>query len=181
MLNVRCRTSCVYDIVRTYDIVGGKNPDGNRTAELIDREDAQHGSRQASSVRSSRPAALQSKMDRVALHRDLIVGMELQKKDPGVSDYQKGQVLYKQPAETPDERRFRIFGTHEYIGSGPYGKDGSWIQWARGKPFKAPTHAEVRTFLKDRDRRIAALKSRRGLSRSSVRNIVQAVAVERTL
>ncbi len=24
--------------------------------------------------------------------------------------------------ETPDERRFRIFGTHEFIGSGPYGR-----------------------------------------------------------
>ncbi len=43
--------------------------------------------------------------------------------------------------ETPDERRFRIFGTHEFIGSEPCGKDGLWIQW--GKPFKAPTHAEV--------------------------------------
>ncbi len=27
VLHVRCRTSCTYDIVRTYDIVGGKNPD----------------------------------------------------------------------------------------------------------------------------------------------------------
>ena len=26
-LHVRCRTSCTYDIVYTYDIVGGKNPD----------------------------------------------------------------------------------------------------------------------------------------------------------
>ncbi len=25
--HVRCRTSCTYDIIRTYDIVGGKNPD----------------------------------------------------------------------------------------------------------------------------------------------------------
>jgi hypothetical protein len=92
---------------------------------------------------SDQVGQLQSKIDWAALHRDLIVGMELQKKDPQVSGYQKGRVLYKQPAETPDERRFRIFGTHEYVGSGPYGKDGSWIQWARGKPFKAPTHTEV--------------------------------------
>ena len=98
---------------------------------------------------SDQVGQLQSKLDRAALHRDLIVGMELR-----VSGYQNGQVLYKQPAETPDERRLRIFGMHEFIGSGPYGKDGSWIQW--GKPFKAPTHAEVRAFLKDRDRRIAA-------------------------
>ncbi len=28
VLDVRCRTSCTYDIVRTYNIVGGKNPDG---------------------------------------------------------------------------------------------------------------------------------------------------------
>ncbi len=48
--------------------------------------------------------------------------------------------------ETPDERRFRILGTHEFIGSRPYGKDGSWIQW--GKPFKATTHPEVQAFLK---------------------------------
>ena len=99
-----------------------------------------------------------SKLDRAALHRDLIVGSELQKMNTRVAGYQNGQVLYKQPPETPDERRFRIFGTHEYIGCGPYGKDGSWIQW--GKPFKAPTHAEVQAFLKARDRRIAASKSR---------------------
>ncbi len=46
---------------------------------------------------------MQSKIDRAALHRDLIVGMELKKKDPQVSGYQRGQVLYKQPAEAPDE------------------------------------------------------------------------------
>ncbi len=60
--------------------------------------------------------------------------------------------------ETPDERRFRSFGTHEFVGNGPYGKDGSWIQW--GKPFKATTHAEVQAFLKARERRIAASRSR---------------------
>ena len=58
---------------------------------------------------SDQVGQLQSKIDRAALHRDLIVGMELQKKDPRVSGYQKRQVLYKQPAEAPDERRFRIF------------------------------------------------------------------------
>ena len=107
---------------------------------------------------SDQVGQMQSKLERAALHRDLIVGMELQKMNPRVDGYQNGQVLYKQPPETPDERRFRIFGTHEYIGCGPYGKDGSWIQW--GKPFKAPTHAEVQAFLKARDRRIAASKSR---------------------
>ena len=91
------------------------------------------------------------------MHRDLIVGMELQKLDPRVSGYHNGKVLYKKPAETIDEVRFRIFGTHEFIGGGPY--NGSWVQW--GKPFKHPTHAEVRAFLKDRDRRITALNSRR--------------------
>jgi hypothetical protein len=55
---------------------------------------------------SDQVGQMQSKLDRAALHRDLIVGMELQKKDPRVSDYQNGQVLYKQPPETPDERRF---------------------------------------------------------------------------
>ncbi len=58
---------------------------------------------------SDQVGQLQSKIDRAALHRDHIVGMELQKKDSQVSGYQKGQVLYKQPAEAPDERRFRIF------------------------------------------------------------------------
>ena len=47
---------------------------------------------------SDQVGQLQSKLDRAALHRDLIVGMELQKKDPRVSGYQNGQVLYKQPA-----------------------------------------------------------------------------------
>ncbi len=32
------------------------------------------------------------------------------------------------------------------------------VQW--GKPFKAPAHAEVKAFSKDRDRQIAASKSR---------------------
>jgi len=113
---------------------------------------------------SDQVGQIQSKLDRAALHRDLIVGMELQKMNPRVDGYQNGQVLYKQPPETPDERRFRIFGTHEYIGCGPYGKDGSWIQW--GKPFKAPTHAEVQAFLKARDRRIAASKMRIAASKS---------------
>jgi hypothetical protein len=48
---------------------------GYRTAELLDREDAQHESRQTLSVRSSRPgpaALLQSKLDRTAFQRDLI-------------------------------------------------------------------------------------------------------------
>ena len=110
---------------------------------------------------SDQVGQLQSKLDRAALHRDLIVGVELQKQNPRVSGYQNGQVAYKPPAETPDEIRFRLFGVpaDEYIGSGPYGKDHLWIQW--GKPFKAPNHAEVRAFLKDRDRRIAALNSRR--------------------
>jgi hypothetical protein len=102
---------------------------------------------------------MQSKLDTAALHWDLIIGMELQKKDPRVSGYHNCQVLYKQPLETPDERRFRIFGTHEYIRSGPYGKDGSWIQW--GKPFNPPTHAEVQDFLKALDLQIAASKSLR--------------------
>jgi hypothetical protein len=67
--------------------------------------------------------------------------------------------------EKPDERRLRIFGKHEFSGSGPsgpYGKDGSWIKW--GKHVKAPTHAEVQAFLKARDWRIAASKSRCGWS-----------------
>ncbi len=57
--------------------------------------------------------------------------------------------------KTPYERRFRIFGTHDFIGSGPYG-DGSWIQWGKPRAFKTPTHAEVQAFLKARDQRIAA-------------------------
>ncbi len=48
---------------------------------------------------------LQSKFDKAAFHR----GMELQEKNPRVSGYQNGQVLHKQPPETPDERLFRIF------------------------------------------------------------------------
>jgi hypothetical protein len=103
---------------------------------------------------SDQVGQLQSKLDRAALHRDLIVGMELQKKDSRVCGYQNVQVVYKQPPDTPDERRFRIFGSHMYIRSGPYGK---WIQW--GRPFKAPTHAGVQAFLKALDRRIAASKN----------------------
>ena len=59
---------------------------------------------------SDQVGQLQSKLDRAALHRDLIVGVELQKQNPRVSGYQNGQVAYKPPAETPDEIRFRLFG-----------------------------------------------------------------------
>ena len=55
---------------------------------------------------SDQVGQLQSKLDRAALHRDLIVSMELQKLDPRASGYQNGKVLDKQPAETPDDRRF---------------------------------------------------------------------------
>ena len=84
-------------------------------AELLD---AKMHSMEADKHRlSDQVGQLQSKLDRAALHRDLIVGMELQKLDPRVSGYQNGKVLYKQLAETLDEVRFRIFGTHEYTGS----------------------------------------------------------------
>ena len=145
-----------------------KNRDRRRRTEWVLRRETERRNSSTAKMHSmeadnhrlsDQVGQLQSKLDRAALHRDLIVGMELQKKDPQVSGYQNGQVLYKQPPVTPDERRFRIFGTHEYIGCGPYGKDGSWIQW--GKPFKAPTHAEVQAFLKARDQRIAASKNRR--------------------
>ncbi len=63
---------------------------------------------------SDQVGQVQSKIDRAALHRHLIVGMELQKKDPRVSCYQKGQILYKQPAKAPDERRFWIFRKRRY-------------------------------------------------------------------
>jgi hypothetical protein len=39
---------------------------------------------------------MQSKLDRADLHRDLIVGMELQKMNPQVDGYRNSQVLYKQ-------------------------------------------------------------------------------------
>jgi hypothetical protein len=55
---------------------------------------------------SDQVCQLQSKLEKAAFHRDLIVRMELQKKDPQVSGYQDGQVVYRQPPETPDERRF---------------------------------------------------------------------------
>ena len=156
--------------MQLFPVCRTKKRDRRRMAEWVRRRET---ARQISSTAkilsmeadkhrlSDQVGQLQSKLDRAALHRDLIVGMELQKQNPRVSGYQNGQVLYKQPAETPDERRFRLFATpaDEYIGSGQYGKDCSWIQW--GKPLKAPTHADVRTFLKDRDRRIAALNSRR--------------------
>ncbi len=83
----------------------------------------------------------------MAFHRDLIVGMELQKRTSSV---------YKQPPETPDERRFQIFGAHEFIRSGPYGKDriGRLVD-SVGQALKAPTHAEIQAFVKARDRQIA--------------------------
>jgi hypothetical protein len=46
---------------------------------------------------SDQVGQMQSKLDRAALHRDLIVRKELQKMNPRVDGYQNGQVLYKQP------------------------------------------------------------------------------------
>ncbi len=89
--------------------------------ERLNSSTAMMHSMEADKLRlSDQVGQLQSKLDRAAFHRDLIVGMKLQKKDLRVSGYQNGQVVYKQPLETPNERRFRSFGTHEFIGSGPY-------------------------------------------------------------
>ncbi len=66
---------------------------GYKTAELLDREDSQHGSGLSDQV-----GQLQSKLDRAAFQRNLIVGMEPQKKDPQVRGYQNGPVVYKQPS-----------------------------------------------------------------------------------
>ena len=72
-----------------------------RETERRNSETAKMHSMEADKHRlSDQVDQLQSKLDRAALHRDLIVGMELQKKDPRVSGYQNGKVLYKQPAET---------------------------------------------------------------------------------
>ena len=84
-----------------------------------------------------------SELARTKLHRDLVIGAQLQKQNGLISGYQNGQVLYKQRPETPDQARFRVFGTLD-IGSGPF--NGSWIQW--GKPFKPPTPKEVRAHHK---------------------------------
>ena len=48
---------------------------------------------------SDQVGQLQSKLDRAALHRDLIVGMEFQKKDPRVSGYQNARTAG--PARRP--------------------------------------------------------------------------------
>ena len=85
-----------------------------------------------------------SELARTKQHRDLVIGAQLQKHNHLISGYQNGQVLYKQLPETPDQARLRVFGTSDYIGSGPF--NGSWIQW--GKPFKPPTREEVRAHLK---------------------------------
>ena len=86
-----------------------------------DDDDDLNGDRDDKHRLSDQIGQVQSKIDRAALHtgRDLIVGMELQKKDPRVSGYQKGQVLYKQPAVAPEERRFRIFRKQILQISGP--------------------------------------------------------------
>ena len=85
-----------------------------------------------------------SELARTKQHRDLVIGAQLQKQNGLISGYQNGQVLYKQLPETPDQARLRVFGTSDYIGSGPF--NGSWIQW--GKPFKPPTPKEVRAHHK---------------------------------
>lgn len=86
-----------------------------------------------------------SELARTKQHRDLVIGAQLQKQNGLISGYQNGQVLYKQLPETPDQARLRVFGTSDYIGSGPF--NGSWIQWGK-KPFRPPTHKEVRAHLK---------------------------------
>jgi hypothetical protein len=101
-----------------FPVCRTKNRDRRRRTEWVLRRETERRNSSTAKMHSmeadnhrlsDQVGQLQSKLDRAALHRDLIVGMELQKKDPRVSGYQKGQVLYKQPAEAPDERRFRIF------------------------------------------------------------------------
>ena len=87
-------------------MIGGAGRNGSfvrREAERRNSSTAKMHSMEADTYRlSDQVRQLQSKLDRAALRRDLIVVMELQKKNPRVSGYQNGQVLYKQPAETPD-------------------------------------------------------------------------------
>ena len=65
-----------------------------RETERRNSETAKMHSMEADKHRlSDQVGQLQSKLDRAALHRDLIVGMELQKLDPRVSGYQNGKVL----------------------------------------------------------------------------------------
>ena len=108
--------------------------------------------RKANHILADRADQAQSQLARAILHRDLIVGAQLQKKDPRVAGFQNGEVLYKQRPETADEMHFRLFGTHEHVGPGPY--NGSWIKW--GQPFRYPDHAEVHAQLQ----REKAYKSR---------------------
>ena len=106
-------------------------------------------------VLSDQADQARSELARAKRHMDLHIGAELQKMNSQVAGFQNGQVLYKsQRAETAKERHFRIFGTHDDVGPGPY--NGSWIEW--GKPFRYPTHAEVRAYRLLRDQRDKAAR-----------------------
>jgi hypothetical protein len=79
-----------------------KNRDRRRRTEWVLRRETERRNSSTAKMHSmeadnhrlsDQVGRLQSKLDRAALHRDLIFGMELQKKDPRVSGYQNGQVL----------------------------------------------------------------------------------------
>jgi hypothetical protein len=104
---------------------------------------------------SDQVGQLQSNLDGAAFHRDLIVGMELQKKDPRVSGCQNDQVVYKQALKS--RRRHPTKDAFEsLVRTSSSGADRTQ-RTTCGFSGTSPSRLQL---LKARERRIAASKSR---------------------
>ena len=93
-------------------------------------------------------AQAQADLAREKLHSDLRIGIELRRRDPRISGFRNGQVVYAAPPETLASAHVRLFGTSQNVGPGPF-KSGSWQEW--GKPNRPLTHEFVQDWIKKRD------------------------------
>jgi hypothetical protein len=127
-------------------------------------------------------AQSKAEVARLRLHTEIRIGIELSKVSPYISGYQNGKVTYKPPARTPqqvaDDTYFRLFGTHDSVGPGPYANC-SWYDWSNpGEPKPPLTHAFVANYIKQRDaeRQAREEASRRAQEEDPIRRALYAKA-----
>jgi len=103
-------------------------------------------------VKKDELAQAKADLAKMRVHNEIRLEIALNSVNPNVSGYRNGKIIYKPPpSKTPlIDAHFRIFGTHESVGPGPYA-NGSWYDWSNpGKPKPPLTHEFVAKYRKER-------------------------------
>jgi len=104
-------------------------------------------------VKEDELAQAKADLAKTRVHNEIRLEIALNRANPNISGYRNGKIIYKPPAsKTPMiDAHFRIFGTHESVGPGPYANC-SWYDWSNpGKPKPPLTHEFVAKYRKERD------------------------------